>query len=782
MIYVASLAAPVKRAYGELCMNTSVPRIIEQMPLDPKVSNMDVVVLGVKDVAGINRTKVQSAVKSKNPDVCVIYIYSKEKEGEIIDIPFKRCLKKITPNTIKTVIDEFIGEQSIKAGSVVSRDNYIVKEEPKENDRKRRLTPVSGVKGNLLKSVEEEEEETPDENPICTDEVLGLQYKENFLGEREYFDENGKKMSPAQLQSHKDKVAARLEEEAAMQEAAAKATGFTGGSEDDDNDDMVVNVPGRSPDKPRTKVEKVTIYVDDNGNEVGPNFPGAHPEEVTRVVPNEEYQPKSTPKETFERAKSNLERNIDEIRNFHDWGYFKEAMSKDAIVRELLEENATYQGTVQMLNVLDAEIKGIYYDRGLSANQKFEKIMEIGGKRAQLMAVHNDIISKKVIDIIDAITISARRTVEDLVAEHRDAIETLNKKDLDLMDESQVNEVISKRSSIIVELMAAYRGVISLLQVLEVDVREYIVDLDKNLPSDNEFINQMFGASAQLLIPTNTAEIANKLMDIILNTVSAKPGSLAALGKYIRDFISSTVELLNSDQEIIEHQQNLIRLLKAHRVEDAVVIDGILKNILNVYIGADDTGRTATTLTWSGVLSRRRNTLLVDMSKNSKLKDYGVKPVDLHTFMNERIDKPLCVVAGQPTDMEELMEVVRELKTRLDYYAHINVVFDDTQITEAAAVSDEALSVNFITNCTNSSIETMKNCYAKINMNNVARKLIMIDRPVSVLEVAKRVGVDPTLTKCVTIPNMLRIKTCAVMNDAPYEYEDVRSIYEEAFR
>lgn len=779
MIYVASLAAPVKRAYGELCMNTSVPRIIEQMPLDPKVSNMDVVVLGVKDVAGINRTKVQSAVKSKNPDVCVIYIYSKEKEGEIIDIPFKKCLKKITPDTIKTVIDEFIGEQSISSSNVMSRDNYIVKEEPKEKEHKRRITPVSGVKGNLLKNTEEAEEEV-EENPIQVDDVLGLKFKENFLGEREYFDTAGKKMSPAQLQSYKDKAAAKMEEEAAAAAALEEATGFTRG--DDDDDDLVVNVPGRSSDKPRTKVEKVTIYVDDNGNEVGPNYPGAHTEVVSRVVPNEEYQPKSTPRETFERTKSNLEKNIEEIRNFHDWGYFKEAMSKDAIVRELLEENATYQGTVQMLNVLDAEIKGIYYDRGLSASQKFEKIMEIGGKRAQLMAVHNDIISKKVIDIIDAITISARRTVEDLVADNRDAIETLNKKDLDLMDESQVNDVISKRSSIIVELMAAYRGVISLLQVLEVDVREYIVDLDKNLPSDNEFINQMFGSSAQLLIPTNTEEIANKLMGVILDTVSSKPGSLAAIGKYIRDFISSTVELLKSDQEIIEHQQNLIRLLKAHRVEDAVVIDGILKNILNVYIGADDTGRTATTLTWSGVLSRRRNTLLVDMSDNSKLMDYGVKPVDLHTFLNERIDRPLCVVAGQPVDMEELMEVVRELKTRLDYYAHINVVFDDTQIVEAAAVSDEALSVNFITNCTNASIETMKNCYAKINMNNIARKLIMIDRPVSVLEIAKRIGVDPTMTKCVTIPNMLRIKTCAVMNDAPYEYDDVRSIYEEAFR
>lgn len=782
MIFAASLAAPIKKAYGEKAMATTVQNIISQMNLDPKLSQMDACVLGVKDVKGINRAKVQAALRTKHPDVCVIYIYSSDKEGELIDAPFKELLKKISADSMRSVIDKFLGEQNVRSTQVTTPIREMAATQVERKEESRRMLGTS-VKGEALKKAAQPDEVSTS-SVILHDDVLNLDYKTDIFGTRTYLNTNGEVMSPAQVLAHKEKVTAKKEEEErkAAEELARKRELEKQDPFMAPKEDIQVNLHKKDPKAaPMKEVTKV-VYVDSNGNEVTKNHPDARPVEKKVMVPNEEYQPSVTPKAAVNRAESQLEKNIQSIEDFHDWGYFQTALKKDTIVRELLEENATYQGVVQMLNVLDTDIKGVYYDRGLSADQKFEKIMEIGGKRAQLMATQNDIISKKVIDIIDTITISARRTVEDLLAQHRDALEILNKQDMHLADESQIDNLIQKRNAIIVELLAAYRSIVQVLQVMNVEVRDIIVGLDANLPSSNEFINQMVGAATSICIPTNTSEIAKKLMDKIMEVGSSKPGSLSALGQYLWDFIDSSITLLQTDEDIITKQQSLIRLLKSHRVEDVVVIDGVLKKILQVYIGSDATGRTATTLTWAGCLARRRNTLLIDFTPNSKLKDYGVAPIDLHEFINQRIDKPLCVVAGQPTDMEELSEIIKELKTRLDYYANILVVFDDTQIDYARVASDEGNSINFITNCTNDSISTIKECYAAITIENVARKLLLIDPPVSVLELAKRANVDVLTTRCVTIPAVQRVKTCSIMHDAPYEYTEVRSIYEEAFR
>ena len=292
----------------------------------------------------------------------------------------------------------------------------------------------------------------------------------------------------------------------------------------------------------------------------------------------------------------------------------------------------------------------------------------------------------------------------------------------------------------------------------------------------------MVGKAGIVNIPTNTQEIANKLMGVIRETVAEKPGTLAALDRYVTDFIDAIVRMLKSDEDIIEEQQQMIRLLKAHKVEDVVVVDGVLKSVLNVFVGADGSGRTATTLVWAGCQTRRRNTLVIDLSNNSKVEDYGVNTVDLDTFMRSRIDKPLCVVRGKVADIEELGDLVVELKTRLDYYAYMDIVLDDTQVDYVKFLADESLTVNYITDCTNESIAKIADVYSQVVTNNVAYKLIMIDPPVSVLDIANRAGVDPTSTKCISIPYVQKVKTCSVVHDVPYEYPEVRAVYEEAFR
>lgn len=754
MIYSAKLAAPVKKAYGERCYGTNIQIICEQLSLDPEVSGMEACVLCPKDVAGIMRKKVQLAIEDKNPDVCIIYIYNNEKEADLVDTPFKKQVKKTTPDVVKDIVEDCMGNYLLSTKkTVVSRDAKVTKTiNSKPEDVQ---ITAGGLKGGLFKNkaaaAKKDNQEVGDE--LKYDVALDLWYKIDALGNQVYINKKtGKEMTKMQVEARKTRI---------KQGSYKLPKTLPEGVRPDPADAENVEIPD----------DLVVGDIEDEEDDIPVNL--GEPKEPEAPVVEEPVKPNLE-----ERVESDFERNLKEVSNFHDWGLFKEAMSKDAAIRQLLEENTTYQGVVQMLSVLDTEIKTTYYDKGLTSQQKFEKVLEIGNKRSTLMATHNDILARKVLDVIDAVTIGARRTVNDLLDEHRKSMEQITVSKEGLFDETELHRLVDMRSKAICELLALVKSTIQLYQAMDLEVSDVILDMDKRLPSDNEYINEMVGSAAEVLTPTNSMELARTMM----RALQEKREAFVLMEEQVRKVIDSIRELFDRDEAIIQYQQHITQMLKAHRVEDAVIIDSVIKNILNVYIGQRGSGLTATALTWSGCLARRRNTLLIDLSNESKLGDYGEDVVDLDEFMRQRIDRPLCVVAGTVPDVEALSELITELKTRLDYYAHINVILDSTQLEYAKVLAKESLTVNYITNCTKDNMEEMGNVYASVDVNNVAQKVLMVNPTIDVLKVAEYMNIDVTSTKCVSIPDVPKIKSCGVLQDKPYEYVGVRTVFEEAFK
>lgn len=754
MIYSAKLAAPVKKAYGERCYGTNIQKICEQLSLDPEVSGMEACVLCPKDVAGIMRKKVQLAIEDKNPDVCIIYIYNNEKEADLVDTPFKKQVKKTTPDVVKDIVEDCMGNYLLSAKkTVVSRDAKVTKTiNSKPEDVQ---VTAGGLKGGLFKNkaaaAKKDNQEVGDE--LKYDVALDLWYKIDALGNQVYINKKtGKEMTKMQVEARKTRI---------KQGSYKLPKTLPEGVRPDPADAENVEIPD----------DLVVGDIEDEEDDIPVNL--GEPKEPEAPVVEEPVKPNLE-----ERVESDFERNLKEVSNFHDWGLFKEAMSKDAAIRQLLEENTTYQGVVQMLSVLDTEIKTTYYDKGLTSQQKFEKVLEIGNKRSILMATHNDILARKVLDVIDAVTIGARRTVNDLLDEHRKSMEQITVSKEGLFDETELHRLVDMRSKAMCELLALVKSTIQLYQAMDLEVSDVILDMDKRLPSDNEYINEMVGSAAEVLTPTNSMELARTMM----RALQEKREAFVLMEEQVRKVIDSIRELFDRDEAIIQYQQHITQMLKAHRVEDAVIIDSVIKNILNVYIGQRGSGLTATALTWSGCLARRRNTLLIDLSNESKLGDYGEGVVDLDEFMRQRIDRPLCVVAGTVPDVEALSELITELKTRLDYYAHINVILDSTQLEYAKVLAKESLTVNYITNCTKDNMEEMGNVYASVDVNNVAQKVLMVNPTIDVLKVAEYMNIDVTSTKCVSIPDVPKIKSCGVLQDKPYEYVGVRTVFEGAFK
>lgn len=499
------------------------------------------------------------------------------------------------------------------------------------------------------------------------------------------------------------------------------------------------------------------------------------PLESTPATPN----PMDATKEVVQPI-SKEEAYLAGITAYEDWEIFKEHMHRDSIVKNLIAENSEYVGLVNMLEVLDQRIEAVWRDQALTTDQKFDKIKAIGLERSVVRASTNSQEVEKVISIISTIVLAAKRTVEEKVQSMNTALYKITTDKSKIADTSYIDKAIEERSKAQIDLLNISRSIVDLYKSAHNLVDEEIQELDRKLPSANAFINDMVKPiGTQIFTPTNSAALANKLNQSLQeNTIIA-----SQMEESVNAVIEALFTLCQKDEEIINYQQNKINLLKAQRVEDVIITNTLLKKCMRLFVGADNTGRSATAITWSGVLSRRQNTVVIDLTGRDKFEDYGMKTVPLKDFMLNRIEEPLlCVASDHILAPDEVQDLVQELKSRLNYYANVNVILAPEDMNGLVQLSEEALTVHYITNCSTSSINTLHEIVENHKSTNIARKLICIDAPVSPLMIADAIGVDATATKIVMIPSVPSIRACALRHDRPYEFDDVVSIFEEAFR
>ena len=712
MIYVASIYPPAKKALGDKCHQTTVMNIIEQLKIDPAISGMDACLLGPRDVVGIHKIKLEAALATKHPKICVIYLYTKDKDSEGVNTDSKRQVKKITPEVLPEIVNNFINIHAISQGqTVVSRDSKV-------------STPISSTspvgfgatKGNIVQPssapkpepdiVDDVQEEYVPEVVIEFDESLGLYYYLDINGDKIYCSVEGVPLSENVLLSHKKRVELK-------------------------------------------KTEEVTTT----------NESSLH-EETTE-----------------QSSKSELTRNIESIRDFHDWDLLREQLRKDNVIRNLLEENSTYQGVSQMLSVLNEEVLAIHQDTSLPSDVKFEKIANVGRERSKYIEKHNDMVSRKAIELMNTVTRAATNTVDDLMLSHKKSLGQIETTKVDVYEE-ELLDIVQEKAEAEFELLAAIKAIIELYQSMDSMVDSIILELNSKIPSDNDFVNSMFNSLGEVITPQNSSELAKLLM----TTLHDNRMTMSLLENSVQGVVQGIHHLLHTYRLEIEHQDMIIKMLRANRIEDIVVLDSLVKGVLRVYVGKPRTGLTATALTWSGCQSRQRNTLLIDMTASTTLENYGVEPHSLRDLITERIEEPLCVVRGEITDEEDLAELMRELKTRLSYYAYINIIVDASETEAIETLANDALSVSYVTDCTIPSMKLIGDSLKSLTVKNVARKVIYVDPPVVVRKLAETMNIDITNTKCITVPHIPKIKMCALTASKPYEYREVRTIFEEAFK
>lgn len=474
---------------------------------------------------------------------------------------------------------------------------------------------------------------------------------------------------------------------------------------------------------------------------------------------------------------------IDSVKTVKDWDILKKQINRDSIIRQLILENNEFAGVANMLEVWDLRIRDVWADNHKSNEEKMKAVQEFGANRQVLQATYNSVLVDKFVSLMERVISVCSATVEDRCNEITNAVISVHQnKDAFLekaiSGEDSLDDTLYER---MVELQSIEGELCKMFAFLHHEGMEEIVGrLGEKLPSNNEYINNVLSVSAKLFQPSNTVNLAQAILD----SLAKGQVQLSLIEDKVKGLMGTMFQVIVDQNKVIQYQRDVISCLRANNVESLVVRDSLLKECFNVIIGSEHTGLTATSAIYAGMLSRRDNTLVVDLTGHSHYDRYGYDTVPLDEFMVDRIQRPLLFVTGTvDNDPEKVFQLMEELKSRLTYFRHLIVVLDSKQLDILDQVGREALSISYVTNCTVESMEAVTIAYESgRKIPNVCHKLICIDSPVDVGMLISTLKMDISMTKLIPIPYLREIKQAAIVRQQPHTYNDVLRVFEEAFR
>lgn len=708
------------------------------MPLDPEISKMDTVVLSSKDLKGLNRGKVQTALLTKNPNVTFIYIWSKKGEEDLIDTPFKVELKKVTPDSLYSAVNEIISDTLIKSGRLNADDSDSSIAIPKP------LKPKFKASQFGRKDIEETEE--AEEVVIKIDPITGLHYyNDDITDEMIYCDETGRQLTPAEIQIAKDKIA--------MEHKGEEKEENGSDDSDDDFEDIDIDLDADEESKDKLKPSTVSLIKDAMAPE----------EEVAEEVPAPIAVDKST----------ELKNEIESIKSFNNWGALNDALQETSIFAELIANDADYNGTIKVLESLEVQMLDIMQNPRLTADEKFDKLLDLGRDKTTTKGIANSLMVDKVISIIHNLSAEVGSIAKSIVNKNYKAIDAAASVDRIVLDDTANNEVIDAAVKAEISLLNTKKEISSLYSVMNKTVQDTTKNLTSGLPSENELINQIIGMSDEYFTPKNTKDLFHRMLEAL----EENKNTFVQADESVNKLLDKLNDVAIKYREVIKYQSERILLLKANRVEDIVIMDTALKPTMQLFVGESGSGVTSTVLARTGVIARgAKNVVIIDLSRKAKFEDYGIETETWENFSESRINREfLCVKAPEIIDIDEILS---HLKTRLDNYGSINIILSPEQISEAAMLAGDSLTLNFISDCTPRNMVVMQEAIGALSsISNIARKVVLVNPVQDPISCCRILGVELGNTKLITIPYLPEMKECLVNKTQPAMYPEIRGAF-----
>lgn len=513
-------------------------------------------------------------------------------------------------------------------------------------------------------------------------------------------------------------------------------------------------------------------------------------EETEPVVQQQEVlevQPVEAPAEEPEPVDrpSNLIERIKRAGNVGDVSVIARELTATALVKDIVESNATYAGVEQKLKSLQDVIMSIFADPAISSiEDKLSRIRAVLHDKAFFMAKGDTIIEQHIEDIVETVCTRTQELITSRLAEIDNAISrSIDQKSID-DGNIRLQGITSERANIIIEL-----------QTMELELNDIFKSLDNALFSsadkiakDSDTLTESDGLNALLeqrgavIKPEEAHAAITKLLSKASNEI---PDLFTAMKISIRTMQQLLNKLLGLDTEQQVAQEQLIRFLRSKDVEGTVVANTLLKKAMRVYTGISGTGRTIVSYLISQYKSRQgKNVLLVDVSGESKLDDYGINYMDVNAFIDEpRRERFLCVAGSVDKSISRIQQLLSTLIKAADFYETINIVINPEDIDIMSAIAPDCLSVNFITDTNNRNLSLMKDYLEKYRFENTAVKLWVNKCDVGVKAILNKLGLEDRIDyRLYTISSVPSLIDASLNKYDPALVSSVCTVFDEVVK
>lgn len=553
--------------------------------------------------------------------------------------------------------------------------------------------------------------------------------------------------------------------------------------------DTMIEEINRAP----TTIGEIPVYNPETVHKSEPITESAQPDikEEEEEVKKEELildpvtEFKDVPVTEIMQEESNIVKRIKSAGSVADVSIIAREIQATTLIKDLVESNSTYAGIEEKLKSLNDIIMNILSDvRIKSLDEKLSKIRAVLHDKAFFASKGDTLIEQRLEEVIDAICSQTSA----LLQTRLDEIDTAIRRSRECKDMGTNNTRLSGLNEIRANLTLE-------LRTLETEIADIFRSTDRLIIStatklseasdkitDNEMINTQLKARESYIISDETHTAVRAALELASDKV---PEEFKILKLKIVSMNKLLSKLCDIDDEIIAAQQVLINFLKSKNVEDSVIVEGLLKKALRVYIGSEGTGTTIIPYLLSRYKSRQNaNVLIVDLTGFDKYKDYGIQYTNIDSYLAEMNQKEFMLVAGKiDNTIEAAQRIVTTLIKAADYYRVINVVLTPQQRELYETIAQDVLSVNFITDTNVKNINEMREVIERSSFPNVGRRVIINKCDVPVRPIITKLGLDDQIDfQLCTIRTIPALVDASLNGYNPYGISSVDFEMEEVLK
>ena len=772
----------------------SIDAMIDQFAVDPTTSSPKKDLFIVCDEDLINKrtaSRFQQSVAAKHPNVKVLFINKKSKmmfenglEG--IDV----MLKTPKPDEIVAAIGKLAGDAldekatkklgGAKADKIPKQEKvekkntggvFKNKRQQEIAEKKKRAAQAGAViynpEGHVITVLENGQRIATDNNGyhyLVNDE--GFMHPTDSFGNPIYVDEAGIPLSI-------DLTPLALKPEYA--EEMLKI-----------NPERVKEIAQENPEyaqalKAMRENLKTVDEVEIN-EEFNPN-PTQHGDVLP--TPEVDYVDRPEPVETLNLdVASNILSRIEEKEKIADIAVLMKEMKATALVKDLFSTNATYSGIEEKLKSLRDAIYTIMHDRSItSLDEKLTKVYSLTHDKAFYSAKGDTLIEQRLEEIVNVIVGQTKSLLASELSEIDTAIKRSAVAGATQDVPARLAGLAEERADLIVQLRTLQQKIKSIYQDTDhliMDTAEYIGNNAIELSGDMD-IDTHIRARGNIIVSDETRNAMTSAIELSQDKL---PDTFAEMELDIKALLRTINKLIEVDDEVAQARDTMIDRLKMKNVEDSVIALTTLKQSLRVYVANANTGRTIVPYLLSKYTSRKKNTLLVDLTTTGKYKQYDIATKDYDDFVTNMYLEEFLVVTGEISNSPiAAQQLVTNLLKAVDYYKVINIVLRPDQVDLFNVIAEDVLSVNYITDTVPSHLDSMREFINGIKLDNVGQRVFINKCDIPLKPILKRLGLEDSIDyQIVNVPNVPAITAASLDGYDPYPISAVKYTFEELMR